>query len=115
MKENKCKARGGRGDSSHHGGAHIAGGYHSLSLAFHGLGEEAEGFFDLALLLRGYVVFFCEPRLARFGWDGVGGGSGTSLGRLDGGGLAMLACLRLRFQVSRKVVHDLPLLFLVLD
>jgi hypothetical protein len=86
-----------------------------LSLAFHGLGEEAEGFFDLALLLRGDVVFFCEPGLARLGRDGIGGGSGTSFGRLDGGGLAMLACPAPAFKSRGWWFTTYHYLFLVLD
>lgn len=56
---------GRRGQRVHQGGLDVVNGQHAVLLAIHRLGEQAEGFLDLALLLRGDVVLLGELRLAR--------------------------------------------------
>lgn len=54
----------------HERGFHVVGGQDAVLLAVHGLREEAEGFLNLALFLRGDVVLLGELRLSRLGRGG---------------------------------------------
>ena len=77
----------GGGERVHHGAPDVGDRDDAFLFAVHGLREEAEGFVDVGLFLRGDAVLFGELGGAR-GARGAGVGGGrcwAALGGLGGG------------------------------